>query len=466
MAPPPLSSPLTGQTRLAYGIGELGTAIPVSLAAFFLLYFLTNVAGVSPAVAGNILLMGRIWDAINDPLVGWLSDRTQSRWGRRYPWMVYGAVPLGLICFLQWLVPPVSTPWAVVGYYAIISLLAYALFTAVQLPYTALLAELTQDYDERTQLNGLKSAFSIGGSIVGLLLAQGVFSVVAQPQTQYALLGGISGVILVIAIAICVVGTSARYWQMDRYRQMPTRPQHSLGQELKSLWQNRPFYWLVGLYLGSWMSVQLTASLLPYFVQDWMGLPAQHVTQMAIAVQGMAMLCLPLWSLVAHRTSKHRVYFWGVPLAIVGLGGLSVIPAQAVGLMYGLAVLTGMGVSTLYLIPLAMLPDVIDLDEYETGRRREGMYVSVMVFLQKVGLAIALFLTGQFLSWSGFQAHLAVSTTQSPTTLMVIRLLTGGVPALMLGVGLVCAWGYPLNRQRHDQIRLQLEQRRHPAKDI
>src|SRR4028119_420583 len=150
--PPATPKPekLSLSTKLAYGAGDLGPAITANIGVFFALFFFTNVAGLSPGLAGSILMIGKIWDAINDPMVGVLSDRTKSRWGRRLPWMLYGAIPFGMFFFLQWIVPQFSADksanqLALFWYYVIIGIFFNSFYTAVNLPYTALTPELTQD---------------------------------------------------------------------------------------------------------------------------------------------------------------------------------------------------------------------------------------------------------------------------------------------------------------------------------
>ncbi|HIK45212.1 MAG TPA: MFS transporter, partial [Leptolyngbyaceae cyanobacterium M65_K2018_010] len=195
--------------KLAYGVGELAAAVPASLSAFFVLYFFTTVAGLTPALAGSVILIGRLWDAINDPLIGWLSDRTVSPWGRRFPWMLGGAVPMALCAMLLWTVPPFASQGSIFAYYVVLSVFAFAAFTAVQLPYTALAAELSDDYDERTTLIGTKAAFSIGGGILALLMAQVVFAEVQQPKRQYFILGALSAVLAIAMVALCVLAPVA-----------------------------------------------------------------------------------------------------------------------------------------------------------------------------------------------------------------------------------------------------------------
>lgn len=216
---PPESPPLekmTLPTKLAFGAGDLGTAITANIQVIFQLIFFTNVAGIPAGLAGSILLIGKIWDAINDPVVGMLSDRTQSRWGRRYPWIVAGAIPFGFTFFLMWIVPRFSAndgtnQTLLFWYYVLTGILFNSFYTVVNLPYTAMTPELTRDYDERTSLNSFRFAFSIGGSILSLILAFAIFSVVKDnPTQQYLILGLICGIVSVLPLFWCVFGTWKR----------------------------------------------------------------------------------------------------------------------------------------------------------------------------------------------------------------------------------------------------------------
>ena len=451
--------PLSFAVKLAYGVGELAAAVPASLSAFFVLYFFTTVAGLSPALAATVLLVGRLWDAINDPLVGWLSDRTVSPLGRRFPWMLGGAVPMALCAVLLWTVPPTDNQWAIFAYYVVLSGFAFAAFTAVQLPYTALAAELSDDYDERTDLIGMKSAFSIGGSIAALVMAQIVFAQVEDPKRQYLTMGALSAVLVVFIIGLCVAGTYRRYWQVRQRhpRLSPQTPSRSLLGQIRSVFKNVAFRQVLGLYLCGWMGIQVTAAMLPYFISAWMGLPETHFAQMALAVQGTAIAMLFFWDRVAKHSGKRTVFLLGAPLAMIALAGLATVQPGQIVWMYTLGVVAGVGVATLYMVPFAMLPDVIDLDELQTGLRREGLYFSALVFLQKLGLAMALFISGQMLGWTGYDANAVV---QPPQALWAIRLLIGPFPALLLVIGLGFAYRYPISRDRHRQILAALQAKR------
>ena len=448
-------------TKLAYGAGDLGPAMCANIQVFFLLYFFTNVAGLPAGLAGSILMIGKISDAINDPIIGVMSDRTVHPWGRRYPWMVYGAIPFGIFFFLQWIVPSTNQSF-LFWYYVIIAIIFNIAYTVVNLPYAALTPELTKDYHERTSLNSFRFAFSIGGSIFSLIIAQFIFSLFPDnPIRQYIVLGIVCGIIAVLPIYWCFFGTRKRTLSHNT-QQEEDKTNSPIIEQMRIAFSNGPFLFVIGIYLCSWLGVQLTASILPYFVINWMGLPEATFPQVAIAVQGTALIMLFVWSSISKKVGKKAVYFMGVCLWIIAQGGLFFIQPEQVGLMYLLAVIAGFGVSTAYLVPWSMIPDVIDLDELNIGQRREGIFYSFMVFLQKVGLAIGLFLVGVALDIAGF-----IETTpgqappvQPESALLAVRVAIGPLPTVFLIIGLLLAYLYPITREVHDEILLKLRERK------
>jgi GPH family glycoside/pentoside/hexuronide:cation symporter len=448
------------KTKLAYGAGDMGTGITATVESFVFLIFLTNVAGLSPGRAGTVLLVGRIWDAINDPVVGILSDRTRFRWGRRHTWMLFGSVPLGLSFFLLWIVPDFSQDprvnefWRMV-YYSLMLVFFDTAFTAVLLPYAALTPELTQDYDERTMLNSFRFAFSMGGSILGLALGAGLSRLFAAPHQQalrYLSLGAVCAVLSVIPIYVCVWGTK------ERYAKSGTR-QAGLLQELASVRHNRPFLFVMGIYLFSWVAFGLTASILPYYVVNWMRRDDFFVV--ALVVQSTAVVMLFVWSRASKRLGKQLTYMLGMAAWIGAQIGLFFLDRDQVALLYGLAAIAGVGVAVAYLIPWSMLPDVVDLDELGSGQRREGVYYSFMVLLQKVGLGLGLFVVGQVLEFYGFVEGRAGQPPpeQPASALQAIRWVIGPLPALLLIGGLILTGLYPLSRKAHDELLRRLEEK-------
>lgn len=533
------SEKLNFTTKLAYGAGDLGPAIAANILVFFLLYFFTNVAGLPAGLAGSILAIGKVSDAINDPIAGILSDRTRTRWGRRIPWMLFGAIPFGIFFFLQWIVPtfsadPETNNWYLFAYYIIVATLFNLAYTAVNLPYTALTPELTQDYNERTTLNSFRFAFSIGGSILSLILATVIFQVYpADPQQQYLVLGIVSSLISVIALFWCtfriqergaspllsrrgkkisgfvlvavgvlgiVYGISQFLGEegfsvpviaailfglefigfgstlifakveshLDSIEAVTARnnassvPHIPIREQLKIAFANKAFLYVIGIYLCSWLGVQLTASILIYYVVSWIGMDEAAFPTVAIAVQGTALVMLFFWKFVSDKLGKKTVYYLGMVIWIFAQAGLFLIQPGQISLVYTGAILAGFGVSVAYLIPWSMIPDVIELDELNTGQRREGIFYSFMVLLQKLGLALALFLVGQALELSGFIERIPGEPipVQPESALFAIRIAIAPLPTLFLIIGLVLTYFYPITKEVHADIRLQLKARK------
>ena len=531
---------LNFSTKLAYGSGDMGPAITANILVFYLLRFFTNVVGLDAGLAGLILAISKVSDAINDPIAGVLSDRTRTRWGRRIPWMLFGAIPFGILYFLQWIIPSFSSDpslnkWYLFAYYVIIAILFNLAFTVVSLPYTALTPELTQDYNERTSLNSFRFAFSIGGSILSLILAKIITDAyVDNPQQQYLVLGLVSAIISVIAVLWCtfriqergaspllkqqvkkivgflltalgasailysitkltsttennsVVGTvtaliglqligfgSTLIWAkienhlnsteaIEQRNKSNTVPHTPLKQQLKIAFNNRAFLYVVGIYLCSWLGVQLTASILIYYVVSWMGMDEAAFPIVAIAVQGTALVMLFFWKFVSDKLGKKAVYYMGTVIWIIAQAALFLIQPGQTGLLYAGAIAAGFGVSVAYLIPWSMIPDVVDLDELNTGQRNEGIFYSFMVLLQKFGLAIALFLVGQALEFSGFISNLPGEPipTQPDSALLAIRIAIAPLPTVFLIIGLVLTYFYPITKEVHADIRRQLKERK------
>ena len=523
-------------TKLAYGSGDMGPAITANVLVFFLLYFCTNVAGLPAGMAGSILAIGKISDAVNDPIIGVLSDRTRTKWGRRIPWMLWGMIPFGLCFFCLWLVPNFSSDpninnWCLFAYYVIVAILFHFSYTSVNLPYTTLTPELTQDYNERTNINSFRFAFSIGGSILSLILASFIFGAYPDdPRKQYFVLALVVSILAMVALLWCALRIQERGAEPILNQQnkknlgyfliviatisliygvanLSTAPVNGvlgillglqlLGfgctlifakieshlcdreaisqresansttsipilQQVKIALQNKPFRYVIGIYLCSWLAVQLTASILIYFTVSYMGMPEADFPKTAIAVQGTALVMLFFWKFVSSKIGKKAVYFIGTSFWIVAQIGLFLIQPGQITLLYLLAILAGFGVSVAYLIPWSMIPDVIELDELNTGQRREGIFYSFMVLLQKFGLAFAVFLVGIALQLSGFIERIpGEAIPQQPeSALFAIRCAIAPLPTVTLIIGVILAYFYPITKEYHEEIRLKLQERK------
>ncbi len=446
---------LSLSTKLAYGAGDFGTSITSNVLIFFLLPFFTDVAGIRPAIAGAILAVSKIWDAINDPIVGVLSDRTRTSWGRRRPWMFWAAIPFGLSFMAQWWVPFPDNEVALVIYYGAIAILFNTFFTCVNLPYTALTPELTQDYDERTSLNSFRFAFSIVGSILSGVLHPFIVGYFQTPAIGYLVAGIVWGILSVLPIFWCVWGTREKYTHQEEVEEI------SIVNQLKIAFSNRPYLYVIGIYLCSWLAFQNTATIIPYYVTYWMQLKPEFIGLTILAVQGTALIMLFVWARISIRIGKKAVYVWGMSIWILAQVGLYFLQPGQVGLMFGLAAIAGVGVSTAYMIPWAMIADVIELDELTTGQRREGIFYGFMVLLQKFGLAIALLGVGLALDHAGFikPVNGQVVLQQPEAVLQTLRVMIAPLPTACLIVGIGLAALYPITKEAHAEILLRINER-------
>ncbi|MEM6450235.1 MAG: MFS transporter [Cyanobacteria bacterium P01_D01_bin.105] len=473
-SPKPLSPKLTLPVKLAYGAGDLGAGLTSQFLAFFLLSFLLYVAGMDPLAAGLVLAVGKVWDAVNDPLVGMLSDRTKTRWGRRYPWIFLTAIPFGLTYFLIWITPfgNDAADGVKFWYYVVVTTIFQIFFTTTNLPYTSLTAEMSRDYDESTELTSFRLAFSVLGGVAILVIAGIVTALIpgdafAARSTRYLVLGLIGGGISVASIYWCVFGT---YGYMKQKVAAEGRslndttdenPEPFL-QQLKSVLSNRPFLFVVCIYLFSWLSLQITAAVLPFYAVSWMGVSESLP---ALLVQGPAIALMFVCAALSKRLGKKRLYYLGSAIWIPVQAALYFLQPGQSALLFGLCFIASFGVAVAYVVPWSILPDVIDLDELKTGRRREGTFYSFMTLLQKLGLALGLFLVGAALKASGFIRVLPEQPLpeQPASALHTIRLFMGPVPLLFVLCALVLVYFYPLTREAHAEIMLKLAERKRMA---
>lgn len=458
MTLPTLPTKLSLRTKLAFGAGDLGPAIVASINGFFLLDFLINVAGLGPGISGTILLIVKFWDAVNDPLVGWLTDHTQNAMGRRRPWLLFGAVPFGLAFLLHWVVPPLSVDlrfW----YYLVVALLLDTALTITTVPYTALTAELTPDYDERTSLNAFRFSFSIlGGVLAAFFHTQIVSAFPGQPGIGNAVSVFVWAVVSVAGFLITFAGTTE---PPPAPRAPDAQPEPSFLEGLLIALRNRPFMLVTVIYLLSWLTIQFVQNNLFIYARDWVGIDAGQFGFILLALQFSSFVFVLIWTRVSERLGKHTVYYIGATVFLVVLLGLFFVQPGQTTLLVILAITAGVGVSVCYLIPWSMLPDVIELDELETGQRREGVFYGFFVFLQKLGLSLGLFISGQVLEWAGYlPAQPGQPVPPQPeAVLTALRFLVGPAGAAILALSFLAVYLYPINKQRHAEIRAQLAAR-------
>lgn len=433
------------RTKLLFSTGDLSTSIPLAILMFFQLYFMTDVAGLRPDYAGWAVGLGKIWDAINDPVIGLISDRIRTRWGRRRGLLLLGAVPLGLTFMLMWLVPPFD-PLGLTIYYTLTFILFDTTFTIIHVSFNALTPELTDDYDERSTLNGYRSAFSIGGTLGAIILATVIGWFISDQRVTFALLGVGLGLVCILPPLI-VFKIARERPSADLPEPMP------VWQALKTTLRNRPFWLIMGLYLLSWTTVSILSATLIYFANYYLKTPEQS-NYFVLVAEGAAIAFVPLVVWLSRKLDKRRSFIWGSITWAVVLVGLSAIRADQLGLAYLLAGLSGFGIATAYIVPWAMVPDIIEFDEAETGERREGSYYAFFSFFQKMATGVAVWGMGQALAAAGYLNPVQGQPlpVQPDAAVDTIRLFMGPIPAVLLILSILFAWRVNITRESHQAM--------------
>ena len=452
-----IAKPMSVWRKIAYGAGDSGFSLTSTALALLYLDFLINVVGLDPGLAGVSIGVGRIWDALNDLIIGTLSDRTRSRWGRRRPYLLFGALPFGLAFILMWLVPATNDKTWLTIYYTAMYIVFDTLFTLTNVPYIALTPELAPTYDERTSLHSYRMAFSIGFGLIGAVAPlalvdalAGANASVEAHRAAYASMAAILGILSVIPIYI----TFATTRENPAYQELPTP---GLRDSFRIAASNKAFLIAAGVYLLTWIPIDLIQFVLVFLIRDYFRLNGGDRDVIFALIFGVAVLALPLWVWLAERWNKPRAYQAGMVFLACVLIGLSFMPPGQAGLVFIVAALAGVGVSAAHAIPLAILPDTIEWDELRSSNRQEAAYYSVITLIQKMVSAGTIAVTGSVLSATGYIER---SATQPASALNAIQFLSGPLPAIFFVAGIVLCAFYPISREKHARILRALEKKR------
>ncbi|MBM3180814.1 MAG: MFS transporter [Chloroflexi bacterium] len=459
-------------TKLAYGTGDWSLASFGTLRQVFYAIFLTDVVGLEPRLASFAALIGILWDAVNDPIVGTISDRVRSRWGRRRPFLLLFSIPFGLSFIALWWAPPFHNQYLLAATVCLTFMLSDTLQTLVSIPFYALTPEITSDYDERTSLSGYRMFFNLLASLATAVAAPAIVDAAlaggATQQQGYFIVSALFGGLAVIPFFVIFAVVRERGNAADA-----AEPKIPFLQTLRTAWKNVPFRFATALYMLNWITFDLVALALPFYLAYWvakgdllqkaLGLPLESAVFACLLVT--SVIVLPFWVWLARKIGKQRAYMIGMTFwAVVQLLIYSIQPGQITYILV-LAVMAGISVSTAHVLPDAIFPDVIEWDELRTGRRREGIYYGVKNFVRKLTGALAIFIALQTLGWFGYQSPPAGATqfSQSAATLQAIRFLIGPLGAVLLFGAVTMAWFYPLTKEKHIRVRAMLERRKERA---
>ncbi|WP_414153510.1 MFS transporter [Prochlorococcus sp. MIT 1307] len=431
----------------SYGLGDAGTGLAAAQLGFYLLPFFTCAASLPVWVGGVLLTVTKLWDAFNDPLIGWLSDHTRSRWGPRLPWIAIGAAPLGISLAAIWWVPPGGV-FEKTFYYVFIVVLLMTAYTSVNLPYAALASELTTQTSIRTRLNAARFTGSIIASLTGLLVASLLTS---KGTAGYIEMGRITGTIATLTTLCCCWGLAP----FAKKAQQPKQKTEPLLNQLSRIIRNNYFIKVLSLYLLLWCGLQLMQTVALFYLVQVIRLPVTISTWLLLLFQISALAGLQTWSVYSNKHGRIKALNKGGGLWIGACILTMFLPplshqvnvfslldiASADGLkmlsLVACILLAGFGASTAYLIPWSLLPDAIDSDPDKPA----GSYTAWMVLIQKILVALSVLLVTCLLWLAGYQSAPECTgamtfADQPASAVLTIRLFMGLIPALLVAIGL------------------------------
>jgi GPH family glycoside/pentoside/hexuronide:cation symporter len=453
----PLSQQLSRLTKFVYGSGDTGFSLTTTIIGAYFAIFLTDVVGITPSVAAAAIFMGRSWDYVNDPIIGHISDRTRTRWGRRRPFLLFGGLPFVLTFLMLWWIPPWENVILQASYYSVAYILFDAAATFLYMPYYALTPEMTNDYDERTSLTTYRMFFSILGSLLAFtipLMLIGSFA----PESAARVLGmaTLFGIISILPFFPVFFITRERQEYLEQER--PT-----IRQSLRSARNNRPFIYGLLLFLMTWVSIEIVQAILIYYIKYVVQRESDSEFIMG-TIFVTAIFALPIWEWVSRHWSKRRAYIAGIAFwAGVQLVLITVTPSTGLGLILVLCVLAGIGVASAHVLPWAIIPDAIEWGEYQTGKRHEGMYYSLITLTKKAAASFAVPLALLLLDITGY---VPIISEQPASALWGIRIVMGPIPAILLCAGIYFAYHYPLDRKQYKEVVRELESRRLKGEEV
>ncbi len=440
-------------TLAAYGAPGLVLAALALTFYVFLPKYYADVLGIDLAVLGAVVLISRVWDAVIDPAIGVLSDRTYSRWGRRRPWMALGALPLAVAFLFLVRVPHLEGALAQATYLGVLTFLFFLFWTMVTVPYEALGAELSFDYDERTRLLGAREAAILGGTLLAAVIpmivgagfdTQGVGS---AERARFWRVGLIYAGLVVVLVGVCLIVVRERSWAESQ------RPKALLS-GLAAVWRNRPFRILISAYATSALGVSVAATVVLFYVEHVLGSRAGPAILAIYLGIGTAMV--PLWIRVAQRLDKRRAWLLALGLNTGAFVWAIFLGRGDAALFTAIVVVSALGLGGVMALPPSMQADVIDYDEWMTGLRREGEYVGFWSIVKKLAAALSAGLAFPILDFAGYEPG---APLQAPATVWTLRLLYVGVPSICNLIAITIAWRYPIDRPAHERIRAEIDAR-------
>ncbi|SEW54036.1 MFS transporter [Chitinophaga arvensicola] len=449
--------------KVGYGFGDMASSMFWKLFGMYLLFFYTDVMGIAAAAVGTMFLITRIWDTFFDPVVGVLSDRTHSRWGKFRPYILYMALPFGVMGVLTFTTPGYSDTGKLIYAYVTYSAMMM-IYSLINVPYASLLGVISTDGRERNTLASFRMAFAFGGSLIALALIEPLVSFFSKTGDAPNLQRGWQLGVAVIALICVILFLLCFAWVRERVQPIQEMPL-SLKTDVRDLWQNRPWWILLGAGIAALIfnSIRDGATLyyFKYYIQNMEAfkLGSMSITYSMLYLvlgQGANIIGVILASPVGNSIGKKNTYLGAMLIASV----LSILfywlGKDQLTLIFVFQFLISICAGIIFPLLWSMYADIADYSEWKNGRRATGLIFSSSSMSQKFGWTIGSALTGWLLGAFGFKAN----EVQAHATQNGILLMLSFLPAVGSLLSILFIAMYPLSEARVTTITAELAQRR------
>ena len=391
------------RTLFFYSLPMLGESAMGWLASLYLLKFSTDVVGLAPALVGGLFGAGRIWDALSDPLAGYWSDRARTAWGRRRPFILAAALPMCAGFVALWTVPSGASAWAGGVWLGAALLLFYTGQTMFNVPHVALGAELSQDHHDRTRVFATRANFNHAGMLVGM----GAFAWVESAAAPRLAMSGTS-------IAMAIFSATLILLAVQRLRERPEYQGRGGSRPLQAardVWRNPHARRLFPVLILTELAFGCMIVSIPFASEHLYRNPGQTSLFLVCAIVPLA-LSIPIWAVVARRIGKKRAWLMGSVLSVLGFVSLCFLGERDIEWVLAGCVWIGFMTGAAQALPPSVKADIIDLDELQTGERKEGAYFAAWNLALKAASGLAVALAGFVLQFSGYAADAPIDQAE------------------------------------------------------
>lgn len=429
--------------HLGWGVGSLGTITMINSVSALYLFFLVSIVGMQPALAGLLLFVSKVVDIVSDPLMGWISDRSNTRWGRRRPYMLGASLLCGVSLGLLFSLPDLSSGTYFYGYLLLLLTIYTLAITAFNVPYLAMPAEMTDDYHERSRIMSYRAFFLVSGSFMGTAGSGLLLTLWGRDATAYARVGWVLGAIVTIAMLICVLSTSkARF---TTYR----RPTVPVINQLKILLVNRPFHVLGGVKALQFLQLASGTTATLFFFLAVYGKAEELLFPFGVSVVLGSIIGLRGWLAVSLRIGKREMFMIALCFYVVAyLTWLFADASDPLWMLMARGVFLGLSSGGIVMCSQSMITDVIDYDRRLSGLNREGVFSATFSFIEKTTYALGPLIVGSLLSLYGYDSSIPRGQPQPDSAMFAVAMGQIWIPVFCCVAQFLLLFGYRLDEAK------------------